>query len=144
LIYGEGNKITRTRDGLSEYLSRFYGKSFTMVHYAGDLDTEGISIYQRLVRNQEPLPIKPFLPIYRVMYAWAWKNRNDKGFDLPASHDARNRDADIEGFLMESEAQLLYNQAELVLLAEAIRRGGIIPQETVNRSVFLKLLSEEA
>ena len=140
LIYGEGNKITRTRDGLSEYLDRFYGKTFSTVYYAGDLDTEGISIYQRLVRNQKSLLVKPFLPIYREMYVWAGKNRNDRGFDLPASRDARNRDADIEGFLMESGAHLLYNQAETCQLAEAIRGGGMIPQETVNRSVFLKLL----
>lgn len=144
LIYGEGNKITRTRDGLSEYLNRFYGKPFSTVYYAGDADTEGISIYQRLKCNQQSLPIKPFLPIYREMYAWAGNNRNDRGFDLPASHDSRNRDVDIEGFLMESAAYLLYNQVEICQLAEAIRDGGMIPQETVNRSVFLKLLKEEA
>ncbi len=144
LIYGEGNKITRSQDGLDEFLIRFFEKPFEHIYYAGDLDLEGIQIYRRLKEIQPLLPISPFRPIYAEMLKWAGQHKGNNGFHLPPSRDKRHKEINAEGFLMECGGDVLYNQTETKLLAKAILNGGMIPQETVSRPVLKKLLENEA
>ena len=53
LIYGEGNKVCREQGSLTEYLGQAYPDARNgRIWYAGDLDAEGVRIWQRLCRNK--------------------------------------------------------------------------------------------
>lgn len=140
LVYGEGNKISREQDPFSSYVEQLFGKTLKTVYYAGDVDMEGIRIYERMKFNNPGMDIRLFRPIYQEMYQWAKENKTGGSMNLPVSKDARDTQAHVEEFLLESGASYLFHDSEIRELAAVIRNGGMIPQETVNRPVLMRLL----
>lgn len=64
LIYGEGNKITKSFEFIYELYS---GNTVGTVFYYGDIDYPGVDIYQRLVKKFPELNIVPHTALYRKL-----------------------------------------------------------------------------
>lgn len=145
LIYGEGNKVCREQSSLTEYLEQAYPDALSgRIWYAGDLDAEGVRIWQRLCRNNPDLSLCLHHPIYQAMFAWAKHAWDGQAFTLPSSSDQRNApkltESEWQVFLLESGADVLYHQEERDALSKALAAGGRIPQEVANRMVLRDLL----
>ena len=71
LLYGEGKKVTRA-NAISEYSNEGF-RACPSFAYWGDLDCEGISIYQRLAVQHRATPrkIRLFVPGYLAMLEYA-------------------------------------------------------------------------
>lgn len=146
LIYGEGNKVCREHGSLTEYLEQVYPDARAgRVWYAGDLDAEGVRIWQRLCRNNPALSLKLHRPLYQAMTAWARTVWNGQEFQLPSGRDGRDvvklTEQEWQVFLLELGVDVLYHQEESAALAKALAAGGRIPQEVTNRMVMLELLA---
>ncbi len=145
LIYGEGNKVCREHGSLTEYLDQAYPDARAgRIWYAGDLDAEGVRIWQRLCRNNSELSLGLHRPLYQAMAAWARTVWNGQDFQLPPATDDRDvvklTECEWEAFLLEVGVDVLYHQKESAALAGALAAGGRIPQEVANRMVLRELL----
>ncbi len=145
LIYGEGNKVCREQGSLTEYLEQAHPDALSgRIWYAGDLDAEGVRIWQRMCINNPDLTLGLHRPIYQAMAAWAKTTWDGHGFLLPLSSDERNAaklsESEWQAFLLETGADVLYHQGERDALARALAAGGRIPQEAANRMVLRDLL----
>lgn len=145
LIYGEGNKVCREHGSLTEYLDQAYpGARTGRIWYAGDLDAEGIRIWQRLCHNNPELSLGLHRPLYQAMVTWAGTVWNGKDFELPSATDDRRdvklAECEWQSVLLDLGVDVLYHQEESVALVRALATGGRIPQEVANRMVLLDLL----
>jgi hypothetical protein len=145
LIYGEGNKVCREHGTLTEYLDQVYPNARAgRIWYAGDLDAEGVRIWQRLCLNNPELSLGLHRPLYQAMAAWARNVWNGQEFQLPEPSDDRRvvklTEREWETFLLEMGMDVLYHQEESAELAKALATGGRIPQEVTNRMVLRELL----
>ena len=68
LVYGEGNKITKTGSSLEQYLNIDRVFSGT-VHYWGDLDPEGIGFFLSAREVNPGLNLQLYVPAYQEMLA---------------------------------------------------------------------------
>jgi hypothetical protein len=129
LLYGEGSKISKP-EALQEYIFMMLGNkgSGAKVLYFGDLDLEGIHIFNRVRRANPELDIKPFSEIYRLMLNLA------RGRNLPLTKDKRELEIDI----IEFEQFLCENSIKDI--KSIIETGKYIPQEIVNYQVIMDLL----
>jgi len=64
IVYGEGKKILKSFEYFEERLYREY---IDGIFYLGDLDYEGISIFNQLVEKYPDYNIKPFVEMYNYM-----------------------------------------------------------------------------
>ncbi len=149
LVYGEGNKVCREQGSFAGFLDQAYPAFASgRIWYAGDIDSEGVRIWQRLCRNNPGLSLHLHKPIYQAMYSWAGQVRNGSLFHLPDTEDERGApklsEAEWQAFLSESGADIVYQPADMTCLAQALAKGGRIPQEVANRMVLMDLLQEEA
>lgn len=145
LVYGEGNKVSRSRGGLLAYLRQVHAiDAYVPIYYAGDVDAEGVHIFERLQRENPTLNIQLYKPLYQCLYKWAGSTKTSNGFALPPSEDMRVTVqlsvAAWLSFLASSGAESLYTPDERSQLAEALHNGGRIPQEAANRSVLKKMI----
>jgi hypothetical protein len=91
LLYGEGKKIISRNNRLKEYDQLLKGSSNTY-YYFGDLDYEGIDIYQTLLSNNRELRINLCTELY------SWMLKEARKYSLPKTKDGQKR-VDIQRFL---------------------------------------------
>jgi len=124
LLYGEGKKITRKRDSLTEFSYTYYDQSRpTRFYYFGDLDMEGIEIFENVVRINPDLDIQLFKELYVDMLSAA-KNRV-----MPLSSELQQH----------SQGEMFFRrftEEEKVAIKALLANGRYIPQEILNYGYF--------
>lgn len=119
IVYGEGNKITKS----FEYLDELEVPFDVNIYYFGDFDPEGIAIYHRLMKiNQRSVQImKPF---YEKMF----ENRKNKtGNKQYWNKEAIGKFFEINHFLEE------------VKMKEYLAAGKYVPQEAVHIEMLRRM-----
>lgn len=128
LLYGEGRKITRGSERLEEYGREMMGGGNNRFWYFGDLDYEGIAIYEDLKSCNKEVEIGLFVELYRLML------RESPGMDLPETRDRREKRNEILAFLSNFPAD------EGERITGILEQGRYIPQEILNYQVFSDLV----
>lgn len=126
LIYGAGKQIVKGFDtfmALGEAYLRHEGNNFL---YFGDLDYEGISIYEHLaqrVRNQYTIKL------FTVLYEKMLDKSKQMVASLPQMKEKQNK-ISLDDFLAHFESQ----QAKV--MQTLLEKGEYIPQEILSRKDF--------
>lgn len=126
LLYGEGKKIIRTSSSLTDYNNAILDGQEGIYYYFGDLDYEGINIFNNLVRNNKKLDIRLMRSLYEEMI------RLSKGVKLPETKELQRvnkMDDFLKGF---SDDDIKYIKTIL-----GLRK--YIPQEIISYIEFSKL-----
>lgn len=121
LIYGEGNKITKSIN----YLEELKVHSETSIFYFGDLDPEGISIYDRLNKGKERE-----VKIMHLFYTELWKRK--KNSKIIGKEQKWNQTA-IDNFLCNFDIQ---EQKEI---RNYLIEKKYVPQEALNIELLRSL-----
>jgi hypothetical protein len=127
LLYGEGKKINRKYDTLTDFDKIALDGLNCRYYYIGDIDYEGIGIFNELMESNPELHIELMTPLYRIML------EKSRGITLPITKD-KQIESDLEGFLAGFEPQ--YKN----LIVELLHDRRYIPQEILNYCDFLKML----
>ncbi len=126
LIYGEGKKITRKRDSLTEYAMTYFGHNApARFYYFGDLDMEGIEIFERLVKVNPKLKIILFKEMYLDMLDMA------QNFIMPKSSEYQRYS---EGNVFFSH----FTDTQTDSIKDLLGKGRYIPQEILTYGFFEK------
>lgn len=125
LIYGAGKGILRSFREIDLCAEPYMTASGNRICYFGDLDYEGIGIWEHLARQcRGSQEIFPFVPAYEAMLKKA-----SEGTDLPDTKEQQNRKIDGSFFA--------HFQEETVRQMERILESGkYIPQEILNITDF--------
>lgn len=116
LIYGKGKDVISTFNQFDRTAENYMKSTNNQLYYYGDLDYEGIKIFENLAEKHPELHIKPFIPAYLAML----KKSNDTA--LPLTKEGQNRN--LSGlFFSYFEAEDVEN-IQLILKA-----NNYIPQE---------------
>lgn len=127
LLYGEGKKIIRTSSSLTDFNNAILGGQESIYYYFGDLDYEGINIFNNLVRNNKKLDIRLMRSLYKEMV------RLSKMANLPDTKELQRvnkMDVFLKGF---NEEDIKYTKAIL-------EDRKYIPQEIISYIEFSKLI----
>ncbi len=129
LIYGAGKGILKRFQDLDVCMEPYMTDEENEIYYFGDLDYEGIGIYERLAALfREKWEIIPFVRAYERML----KKGHDAGLDsLPETKEQQNRKISGEFFRYFSEESADEMKA-------VIESGKYIPQEILNISDFYR------
>ncbi len=125
LIYGEGKKISRKVDSLTDFDSSFFTGEKRNYYYFGDLDYEGISILHDLVQANPTLNIQVMKSLYMDML------KASVQIQLPRSKEKQKKRA-AEWFLSFFEPE----QQKIIL--RILENGTYIPQEILNNEYFME------
>lgn len=126
LIYGAGKGILRSFQDFSFCVEPYMQAAENQIYYFGDLDYEGIGIYERLAESSEiqSYQIQPFTQAYEKMLAKAQAVRQ-----LPKTKEKQNRRI--------SELFFRFFSDQTVDKMKGILESGCyIPQEILNRCDF--------
>ena len=125
LIYGAGKGILRSFQDFDLCAEPYMKDSRNKILYFGDLDYEGIGIYENLAeRFQDRWTIAPFVPAYRAMLQKA-----DHIYQLPETKEHQNRNI--------SSVFFQYFDNETVRKMQSVLEADqYIPQEILNTSDF--------
>lgn len=123
ILYGEGKKITRQSGRLREYIEEILGEERAEFYYFGDLDYEGISIYQEAKLKNPEAEIKLLVEAYEAMLY-------EPLADYPLTRDHRTPRADLDRFLSHFKA----DDQEKIL--KILGNGQYIPQEILNHKIL--------
>lgn len=126
LLYGEGKKIISRNDRFKEYDS-LLSKSKNTYYYFGDLDYEGIEIFQSLKKNNKNLNINLCTELYSLMLAESEK------YKLPETKTGQKK-IDISMFLEH------FNRHEAESVLRILEAGLYIPQEILNYQLLLNAM----
>lgn len=125
LIYGGGKRILKSFEDFDFCVEPYMTDVNNQIYYFGDLDYEGIGIYENLVKLFESRwEIRPFVPAYQAMIR--------KSLDvskLPDTKEKQNRNI-TEGFFS------YFSEAEVEQMQQILQREEYIPQEILNLSDF--------
>ncbi|WP_312652551.1 Wadjet anti-phage system protein JetD domain-containing protein [Proteiniclasticum sp.] len=124
LLYGEGKKITRQSGRLREYIEEILGEEKADFYYFGDLDYEGISIYQEAKMKNPEVHIKLLVDAYEAML------EVHPMTEYPTTRDYRAPRADLVSFLSHFKTD---HQEKIVRILE---KGQYIPQEILNHQIL--------
>jgi len=124
LLYGEGKKITRQSGRLREYMEEVLGEHQNDFYYFGDLDYEGISIYQETKEKNPEVNVKLLLKAYEAML----EEKLQKAY--PETRDHRTPRADLEDFLAN------FSEEHQKKILQILEKGRYIPQEILNWSLL--------
>lgn len=131
LLYGEGKKVTRKKDSLTEYTQMNYSNSQAMnYYYFGDLDMEGIGIFESLINANSDLNIYLMKELYIDMLNEA------KTVTLPKSSEQQQN---TEGNVFFE----YFNERQAKDINELLTNGVYIPQEILTYG-FLKKKIEKS
>ena len=121
LIYGAGKRVISTFTDFLISAEEYMTSPSNELLYFGDLDYEGIGIYENLARNNKSIgSIKPFIPAYNAML----DKVEDISF-LPWTKEKQNRNI--------SEFFFLFFEPEIVQkMKDILDEGRYIPQEILN------------
>jgi hypothetical protein len=125
VIYGAGKGILRSYRDFAFVLEDYLTDDKNTLFYFGDMDYEGIHIYEDLYRRFEGLhKLQVFVPAYLKMLEKA-----EKAAQLPDSKENQNDNiADIFMSFFEKDA--------VEHMYKILRQGQYIPQEILNISDF--------
>ena len=127
MIYGEGKKISRRIDSLTEFDRSFFKDASTAYYYFGDLDYEGIGIANDLISANPMLQIRLMTPLYIAML------KASENIQLPVMKEKQNKKA-VEWFIS------LFEKGQQELIKSILHNGRYIPQEILNCSDFSEML----
>lgn len=128
LLYGEGKKIISRNNRLKEYDQLLKGSTNTY-YYFGDLDYEGIEIYQTLLFNNKDLSINLCTELY------SWMVQEAKKYILPKTKSGQ-RKVDIHEFLKD------FDEVESEDIKNILNNGLYIPQEILNKPLFKGVMAK--
>lgn len=125
LIYGAGKGIFRSFKDFDLCVEPYMKEEGNTLYYFGDLDYEGIGIYENLAEMfKDRWEIKPFVPAYEAMVY-----KGEKVEKLPATKEQQNRN--IQGSFF------LYFSGEMVeKMKRTLETDTYIPQEILNIADF--------
>jgi hypothetical protein len=123
LIYGAGKGIYRSFQDFSLCAEPYMRDKGNTIYYFGDMDYEGIAIYENLASlYEEECPIKPFIPGYMKMIE---KVRNLGIERLPDMKTGQNKNIDVQFWnYFERESQHV--------MLQILLDGKYIPQEILS------------
>lgn len=125
LLYGEGKKISRTLDSLTEYSEAKYKGKKVAYYYFGDVDFEGIKIYETLKTVNPKLEIQIMTEFYKVLI------NESKKMVLPITKEKQSE------VLESSFYDELKNDAHYI--KEILKDRRYIPQELLNYRMIRQL-----
>lgn len=128
LLYGEGKKIISRNNRFKEY-DILLSKSKNSYYYFGDLDYEGIEIFQHLKTNNEKININLCTDLYSLML-----NESIK-YNLPKTKSGQKK-VDINLFLNN------FNKDETKHILDILNNGLYIPQEILNYQLLLNVMKK--
>ena len=129
LIYGEGKKIARKMDNLTEFDKSYFKAVKTSYYYFGDLDYEGIRIFHDLVNVNPMLEIKLMKALYIAMLSAA------QGIKLPVTKEKQNRNAaEVDWFISFFDVEHQW------IIKNILECDRYIPQEILNNGDFNKII----
>lgn len=121
LIYGGGKRIRQSFKDFEICVEPYMKEKANTIYYFGDLDYEGIGIYEGLAEIfREKWEIRPFSPGYRKMLEKAKQVPR-----LPETKEGQNRN--LSGFFFSCFPESVGSQ-----MLEILRKDMYIPQEIVN------------
>lgn len=126
LLYGEGKKISRKNDSLSDFDRSFFNYYRTSYFYFGDLDYEGISIFNDLKNTNPELDIHLMRDLYINML------EASKGNDMPSAKVNQNQKA-LKWFLS------LFDDVHQSMILSILEAGKYIPQEILNYGDYMRI-----
>ena len=122
LIYGGGKRILKSFQDFELCTEPYLQTQENQIYYFGDLDFEGIGIYERLAKMfQSRGRILPFVSGYVKML----EKFHQMGWKLPLTKEKQNRN--IEGFFFDS-----FDRKQKEEMREILQQGLYIPQEILN------------
>ncbi|MDO4338368.1 MAG: hypothetical protein Q4C91_09815 [Eubacteriales bacterium] len=125
LIYGAGKGILRSFQDFDLCAEPYMKDPRNTICYFGDLDYEGIGIYENLAETfREQWKIIPFLPAYEAMLSKAGEITN-----LPDTKELQNRN--IKGLFFS-----YFEKNQAAAIRELLESGKYIPQEILNITDF--------
>ena len=125
LIYGAGKRILKSFEDFDLCVEPYMTDSNNRIYYFGDLDYEGIGIYENLAKLFESRwEIRPFVPAYQAMLRKALTVSK-----LPDTKEKQNRNI-TEGFFS------YFSGDEVEQMQQILQREEYIPQEILNLSDF--------
>lgn len=125
LIYGAGKGILRSFEDFDLCVEPYMKDEGNTVLYFGDLDYEGIGIYERLAGLcREQRKILPFTPAYTAMLRKAERVK-----ELPDTKEQQNRNIQQEFFSC-------FRKEQRERMLEILKSGKYIPQEILNITDF--------
>lgn len=127
LIYGEGKKISRKIDSLTEFDQSFFKNAKTNYYYFGDLDYEGVGIIHDLIHVNPMLHIKLMKPLYIAMLKAA------ENIPLPVTKGKQNKKA--AGWFVS-----LFDTEQKSRMKDILESGRYIPQEILNNGDFIGMI----
>ncbi|HHV94992.1 MAG TPA: hypothetical protein GXX37_00725 [Clostridiaceae bacterium] len=131
LIYGEGKKIARKMDSLTEFDKSFFNGVKTTYYYFGDLDYEGISIFYDLLNVNSMLSIKLMKTLYTAMLDAS----KDIIEELPITKDKQVKKAELLEWFVS-----FFNDEHQEIIKNILESDRYIPQEILNNVNFRELL----
>lgn len=124
LIYGAGKGIFKSFQDFDLCAEPYMKAWGNRIYYFGDLDYEGIGIYEKLTETfGGRFPIDPFLPAYEAMLG---KVESEK-INLPNTKDGQ----------MKRDCQLFFSyfkKEQIEQMQKILNAGTYIPQESLNIS----------
>ena len=125
LIYGAGKRVLKSFEDFRFCAEPYMTDSGNTIYYFGDLDYEGIGIYENLAESfRMQWEIQPFVPAYQLMLSKA-----EHVAKLPDTKEKQNRN--IAGHFFSYFSNTHVNQ-----IKEILGREEYIPQEIINISDF--------
>lgn len=124
LLYGEGKKITRQSGRLREYVEEILGNEEMDFYYFGDLDYEGIAIFQEAKGKNPEVRLRLLVEAYEAMLDAAFSK------EYPDTRDNRSPRADLEDFLSH------FGKAHREKITRIFEKGQYIPQEILNHKIL--------
>ena len=125
LIYGAGKRILRSFNDFEFCVESYMRNPENTIYYFGDLDYEGIGIYENLAGMfQDRWEIIPFIPAYQKMLSKA-----PAAAELPDTSEGQNRNISDCFFSY-------FPKQQTEQIREILTRGKYIPQEILNISDF--------
>ncbi len=127
LIYGAGKGILRSFQDFSFCVEPHMQAAENRIYYFGDLDYEGIGIYERLAGVfEERQQIEPFTGAYKQMLVKAREVR-----ELPLTKEKQNRNISERFFQW-------FTEKDIRDMKQILESGRYIPQEILNICDFQK------
>ena len=124
LIYGAGKRVVSSFREFSVSAEPYMKEEANELLYFGDLDYEGIGIYENLAEAlAAPWTVRPFLAAYRAMLEKA------AGIALPQTKEKQNRHI-TGGFFAHFAA------ADVLAMQQILEGGRYIPQEILHLEDF--------
>lgn len=122
LIYGGGKRVLRSFGDFDFCVEPYMADKNNAIYYFGDLDYEGIWIYENLADLfRERWEIRPFLPAYSTMLKKA------EGICLPKTKEKQNRNISDSFFSY-------FSRQAADSMRDILQSGTYIPQEILNLS----------